>query len=210
MSEQKRRSEDFYDWVITLKKGVATFIVVGTAFQGIDLPGAEEWAVSWKGWMVAVLVACARAGWNYWKHADEPVLAAKNPMMRVLPWLLLPLFFAGCVSTQFTDTITHPDGTVDQTDYGVISAAWPLGKVNETAHAMRYETGATPDVPDRIVIGQDAQGIDNTGMSVLVPLLQSFLDSLAESQRQANESGKTKDLLLEALLQRLDTLPAIP
>ena len=196
-----------YSIMKTVWKALGVFVAVMAAVLAVPMLTEQELADAWPGYAIAVIAAAVKGYQNYVKHHTDMGL----PMKAILPFLVLPLLFMGCVSTRFADTITHPDGRIDKTEYSGMSTAWPLGEIDATVHRMSYETGATDaGVQDQISVGQDAQGIDNTGMSVLVPLLQSFFDSLAESQRQANESGKSKDALLEALLRRLDATPAIP
>ena len=211
-----------YSIMKTVWKALGVFVAVMAAVLAVPMLTEQELADAWPGYAIAVIAAAVKAYQNYVKHHTDMGL----PMKAILPFLVLPLLFAGCVSHMVEERSTIPPGTVIVTElpdgtkqtftyaeagedsfiYGSLGAAYPLGKLDFLDSDMSYKWGPN----EELKLGQAAQGMDNTGMSVLVPLLQSFLNSLQQAQAQANESGKSKDLLLEALLRRLEATPNIP
>lgn len=94
-------------------------------------------------------------------------------MKCILALILGSFLLNGCVTTKFTDTITHPDKTVSVVTYSGMSTAWPFAKLDSGVHSMACQFGTA-----KINVGQEAKGFDNTNqtqtllqvLSVLAPL----------------------------------------
>jgi len=92
------------------------------------------------------------------------------------------VLLSGCatVSTQFSETVTDPDGTSTTTQYEAVSTAPPFGKLDTTGHQWVYDWGG--DV-NHIGTGQDAAGVDNTGWSVIIPLFETLVNAIGEGYK---------------------------
>ena len=101
----------------------------------------------------------------------------------LVPFLLVAIVAGGCVTTRFAETVTDDVGDVVTTEYEATSAAWPFSKIDLTQHKMDYRWGGNEN---EILVGQDATGIDNTGMSVLVPMLETLIQGIADAYAAAN------------------------
>jgi len=97
----------------------------------------------------------------------------------------------GCVATRFYEKV----GDVE-TEYTAKSVAWPFSKIDATTHQMKYKWDGDEDKPssqqNEIKVGQEAAGIDNTGMAVLGPLLEKFLDALDRAYKPVTSPVETK------------------
>jgi len=102
---------------------------------------------------------------------------------------LLLALLGGCttVSTHFDEQITeNVDGSiVTNTIYEAKSQAAPLGKLETANQQWTYRWGGEENV---IGTGQAAQGLDNTGQTVIVDLIRALLGEL----RAAYETGQVE------------------
>ena len=127
--------------------------------------------------------------------------------------LVASVALSGCASvgTKTSEAITNPDGTSYAFSYQGKSTAAPFGKVDATVHRMAYQTedGAN------LTVGQDAQGLDNTGQVAAISAMGEILGQtiaallkggiLAPATPEAVDTGGILGKL-NTRLEELDTL----
>ncbi len=111
---------------------------------------------------------------NWWKNRTL-----------VVALLCGSLLLGGCatVGTKFSETITDENGVTTATVYKASSIAPPFGKLETTNHLWNYRWGGEEN---EIATGQAAEGIDNTGWTVLAPVIESIIQSIADAYKTAN------------------------
>lgn len=172
-----------YSAGVTLWKAFWQFVVamtgVGAGVLAVKLPDTEDEFIStWPVVVVPVVLAVWRGLRNYMKQHDIEFSidgirdwVSNWPALHVI--LIASVLLTGCVSTGFKETVAA-DG-VTTTEYKAMSAAWPFGKLDTTNHEFGYQW--TKDGGD-IKTGQNAEGVDNTGMTVIVPIFEKLLDKI--------------------------------
>ena len=190
-----RRAEDYYDWFVTLRKGVVLFAVILTAIIAVDFPQTiEEFESGWKAYLFAVAMAIVKTAWNWYKNADKPSLSQRPgrlPCHWIALALAMSLVFAGCVTRNYSKVSTDPKtGIVSQTNYKSTSAAWPFGKIDAAAEMFSdYDSSTKTTTHKEVAIAQDAKNIDNTGMTealkAVMPLFEVLLRAAIAAQTPA-------------------------
>jgi hypothetical protein len=118
----------------------------------------------------------------FWRDPDKADSAALRKSLMCVALCAGLVMGSGCatVGTSFKETIVEADGSSAETVYKARSLAPPLGKLETTNHQWNYRWGGEEN---QIATGQDAQGLDNTGQSVLIPLIQTFMNALADAYK---------------------------
>lgn len=164
------------------------------------------------------LVAVVASIWAYVRtvRADKKKHGGVVEKPNVTMWLAFALtaglvasVAAGCttVNTKFSETVTDEDGLVTTTTYKALSLAPPLGKLDTTSHEWTYRYGGEENV---IATGQAAQGMDNTGQAVLIPLFETMINAIADAYKTqvttpSPTSGGGLDInaIVDAVLSRM-------
>jgi hypothetical protein len=156
-------------WLKAAGQFLITFIASGAALEVAlqvnttagGLPDSwEDFAARWPVLVGAFGAGIYRAIQNYAKHRDTP-RAPDNPggVKYGIALLLIPVLAftaAGCATkaeTRFIDA--------DGTSFSAVSKAGPFGTLDTTNQQMTYRWDATEG--GLIAVGQDAQGLDNSG-----------------------------------------------
>jgi len=115
------------------------------------------------------------------KSSSETTMATVSKALTIL--LCAGIALGGCVTSRFSETVTSPleNGQVETSDtsYLGLSTAWPFSKIDTTNHKFDYRFGGPKSTQDEITVGQEAQGIDNSGMNALLPLIEVLVKALA-------------------------------
>lgn len=164
-----------YQASITLWKAFWQFVIAfagtGTTVLAISPPETyDDFKQAWPALALPVVFAIWRAYRNWAKQHDVQWKPFGLPIL-----ILACMISAGCVSTGFRETVSA-DG-VTTTEYKAMSAAWPFGEIDTTNHEFGYKWDKNGG---DIQTGQDAQGIDNTGMTVVVPVIEKLLDKIPD------------------------------
>ena len=157
-----------------LKGAAAVSVAVESMILALGLP--QDWAtfrMGWVGYVLAIVLGLVRSIENTRKTANLPDPAPLWEWRDVPNWFwnlrrlitgaCIAVVMCGCVSSRFHNEYTTSDGRVSVTDYRGNSMAWPLGKLDTTAHKLETTYGQA-----HVVVGQDAAGIDNTGQAAII------------------------------------------
>lgn len=109
-----------------------------------------------------------------------------NTAYQIVQWASIAMMLAiiamclctGCVTTRFHNEYQTPDGKISTTDYRGISAAWPLGKLDTTAHKLETQYGSNSHVS----LGTDASGLDNTSQAAI---MQAIIEAAIKASASA-------------------------
>jgi len=157
---------------------------------------------------VAIIAGLIKAVQNYVKHRDTPRAPASGVKYGIALLLIPMLAFAitGCATMAETE---FRDGPVDApTIYKAKAKAGPFGTLDTTNQRVGYEWNQTDG---KISVGQDAQGLDNSGqieaMRASTELITTLIKTLAPimAAGQVAQPGGNGGVL-GTLLERHDQL----
>jgi hypothetical protein len=194
-----------YDPKISVAKGnaAATNVAIGglplavlIGFVRGSWPGLLPWPIEMDAGAITILAAVYAwvQAWrvNRKKHVSDgtgstgsgtPIGPATVGLLVVFVALALALAAGGCTTarTVFEECIVSPDGSSDTVRFEGSANANLFGEIDTTNQRLDYRWGGPEN---RIGTGQQTSGLDNTGQSVIIPLVQSLVDGLLQIMAQ--------------------------
>lgn len=216
----------YYSPAKTWLKGAAqfliTFIASGAALEIANQMNAtagglpDTWAefqTRWPVLLAAFGAAAFKVIQNYYKHRDTPRAPQAGENGRYgIALLLIPLLafsVTGCATMAETE---FRDGPVDApTVYKAKAKAGPFGTLDTTNQRVGYSWNQTDG---KITVGQDAQGLDNSGQiqalqattAMITDLIKVLGPLMAAQSAGLPTGGGTGGGPLGTLLERHDQL----